>query len=320
MDKLSAMRTFSCVVEHGSFSRAADVLGIPKARVSQRVADLEKVLGVRLLHRTTRAVSLTADGLVYAEQCRQVLDSIEELEARLAGGTSSPRGRLRVETQTAFSRWILSPKLIEFRDRYPQIQVLLGAHHQVRNLLEDGIDCAIRGGPVDDSSLSALHVMDVHAGLYASPGYLQDFGPTAEPEMLERADLVGWFDPRTNTPRPWFLRSGASAYDLKRPPRLLLDDPESAVAAATMGAGITPASPFAVEHLVRQGRLVPVLPQWHLRPQPVHIVYPANRFLSARVRAFVDWAFQMMSNDAKLHLRPHDLVVISHAGAAASTP
>lgn len=315
MDKLTAMLTFSTVVELASFSRAADALGIPKARVSQRVSDLENALGVRLLHRTTRILSLTVDGMAYAERCKQILDDLQELEMRVSGSTGSPKGRLRVETHTSFGRWVLSSKLIEFRRLYPLIQVRLGAHHQTRNMIEEGIDCAIRGGFIEDSSLIAHRVaMNTAAGLYASPKYLERFNLTNDPTDLDRADLIGWFDPKSNAPWPWLLCSGASEFNLKRPPTLLFDDPESAVVAATMGAGITIALPFAVERLVRQRQLVPVLPTWQFNLNPVHIVYPASRQFSGRVRAFVDWAIEMMKNSAELQRSPLDLSMIIDEG------
>ncbi|HEH8398711.1 TPA: LysR family transcriptional regulator [Pseudomonas aeruginosa] len=310
MDKLSAMRTFCSVIDSGSFSRAADALGLPKARVSQRISDLESDLGVRLLQRTTRAMNLTVDGAAYAERCRQILDDVDELDARMRGTVSSPQGHIRVEALTSISRWVLAPRLNEFRTRYPLIQLRLGIHDRVRNLVEDGIDCAIRGGHLEDSSLIARHVVDVAFGLYASPDYLHRFGTLNEPAVLERANLLGWFNSDSNTAKAWHLYSAGAEYCLKNLPSLVFDDPESAVAAAIQGAGITLAPPFIVEQHVKQRKLIPILPAWQFQTQPIHIVYPTSRHLSARVRAFVEWANEVMSNDAKLHLSTMDLATM----------
>ncbi|MEK7946222.1 LysR family transcriptional regulator [Pigmentiphaga sp. YJ18] len=294
MDKLSAMQTFCAVVDHGSFSRAAEALGIPKARASQRVSDLENELGVRLLHRTTRAMNLTDDGTAYLERCRQILKDIDELETVMLGATNTPHGYLRVEAQTTICRWILTPRLTDFYRRYPEIELRLGGHDRDRNLLENGIDCAIRTGHLKDSSLIARHLMDVRVNLYASPSYLDSFGVVETPILLERADLIGHFFSESNTVMPWLLHSDESEYQLKQLPSLAFDDPDAAVSAAVAGGGITLAAPFFVDHLIREGQLTQVLPAWHYMTQPVHIVYPTNRHLSARVRVFVDWVIDMV--------------------------
>lgn len=144
MDKLTAMATFVKVVDAGSFTRAADALGLPKARVSQRVSDLEKHLGVRLLNRTTRALSLTHDGSAYFDKCQVLLQQIDELEATLRGGTATPIGRLRVDSLITIARWVIAPRLHDFQARYPRIQLRLSSSDRISNLLEDGIDCTIR--------------------------------------------------------------------------------------------------------------------------------------------------------------------------------
>lgn len=306
MDKLSAMTTFATVVETGSFTRAADVLELPKARVSQRVSDLERHLGVRLLNRTTRALNLTEDGQAYFAKCQAILQEIDELEGALKGGTVEPRGRLRVEALVSVARWVIAPHLHEFQARYPGITVRLGSSDRIRHLLEDGIDCAIRGGQLEDSSQIARHVCDVRAGLYAAPAYLDVAGTVGHPQELVRHRRISWF-PGQRHPFAWRLEGGNDVYDLAAQDGLQFDDPDVAIASCIAGSGICPGVPFAVENWVRAGALVPVLPHWSFEVRPIHIVYPGSRHLSARVRCFVDWALGLMKTSPSVGMTPLEL-------------
>lgn len=303
MDKLSAMATFATVVELGSFSRAADLLGLPKARVSQRISDLEQHLGVRLLHRTTRALSLTEDGKAYVVKCQLVLQEIDELEAALKGGAVAPRGKLRVEALASIARWILAPYLHEFQERYPDISIRLGSSDRISHLLEDGIDCAIRGGHLDDSTLIARHVCDVHLGLYASPEYLKKRGEIQHPQHLAIHQGLSWFTGQRN-PFTWSLESDDETFEFSANNGLQFDDPDVAIASCMAGAGICPGAPFAVANWVRSGLLVPVLPHWSFPARPIHIIYPSSKHLSARVRCFVDWSLELMQANSCLGMKP----------------
>ncbi len=198
MDKFSAMTTFAKVVETGSFTRAADVLALPKARVSQRVSDLERHLGVRLLNRTTRSLNLTEDGQAYFAKCQVILQEIDELEGALKGGSVEPRGKLRVEALVSVARWVIAPSLHEFQARYPNISVRLGGSDRISHLLDNGIDCAIRGGHLEDSSQIARHVCDVHLGLYAAPAYLEAAGAVTHPQELSVHRRISWFTGQRN--------------------------------------------------------------------------------------------------------------------------
>ncbi|WP_454720776.1 MULTISPECIES: LysR family transcriptional regulator [Cupriavidus] len=305
MDKLSAMTTFTTVVVAGSFTRAADVLALPKARVSQRVADLERHLGVRLLHRTTRALSLTEDGQAYFERCQTILQEIDELEGTLKASTLQPRGRLRVEALVSVARWVIAPRLREFGSLYPELSVRLGSNDRISHLLEDGIDVAIRGGHLEDSSLIARHVCDVRFGLYAARSYLATQGAVRHPRDLARHRLLSWFGGQRN-PFAWRLERAATVFDLPAADGVQFDDPDVAIAACMAGSGICPGSPFAVESWVRAGKLVPVLPHWSFPARPIHLLYPSNRQLSIRVRAFVAWSHGLMDGSA-MRMTPLEL-------------
>lgn len=306
MDKLSAMSTFAKVVETGSFTRSADALGIPKARVSQRVADLEQHLGVRLLHRTTRALRLTEDGQAYFARCQAILQEIDELEGAVKGAVAEPRGRLRVEALASVARWIIGPQLPAFRERFPRVTLRLGASDRISHLLEDGIDCAIRGGRLEDSSFVGRHAGDVLAGLYASPRHLASAPPIRNPHDLADHPRLSWFAGRRH-PFEWTLHSGRRTASVAPADGLLCDDPDVAIAACIAGAGICPGAPFAVEGWVRTGRLVPVLPDWHFPARPIHVVYPDRRHLSARTRCFVEWSMDLLQSSRSLRMSPLEL-------------
>lgn len=307
MDKLAAMSTFVKVVESGSFTRAANALDLPKARVSQRVSSLEDALGVRLLQRTTRVVKPTDDGRVYFARCQAILQEIEELEGSLAGDMQSPSGMVRVEALASIGRWVLAPRLGELRRRHPGLQVRLGSNDRISHLLEEGVDCAVRGGHLEDSSLVARHVRDVAFGLYAAPGYLAGFGPVGGLEDLRRAERLSWSGSRSGTELAWRLLTPGGTAELAEAAPLMFDDPDAAVEAALHGAGIVPAAPFAVATHVAQGRLAPVLPDWHFPPRPIHIVYPTSKHLSVRVRSFVQWALETLQASPQLGWMPSDL-------------
>lgn len=304
MDKLAAMSTFVKVVETGSFTRAAEVLGLPKARVSQRINDLEAVLGVRLLQRTTRTLNLTDDGRAYFDKCQLLLQQLDELEHTLRGGTRQAQGRLRVDSLVSIARWVIAPRLPEFKALHPGIDLRLGSSDRLSHMLEEGIDCAVRGGVLEDSSMVARHLCDITLGLYASPAFLGTVGRVEQPTDLEGLPRLTWFRAGAGNPFAWTLTSGAAMAQLEAGVGIQFDDPEVAIAACVAGAGICPGAPFAVAALVRAGLLAPVLPAWHFPARPVHLVYPSSRHLSMRLRCFVNWLLAVVEQQPDLRLTP----------------
>ncbi|WP_447874261.1 LysR family transcriptional regulator [Serratia fonticola] len=304
MDKLAAMATFVKVVETGSFTRAAIAMGLPKARISQRISDLERVLSVRLLHRTTRALSLTEDGSAYFERCQHILAEIDELEGGLSGGVTTPSGKIRIEALASIARWILAPQLHDFQARFPEIVVRLASSDRISNLFEEGIDCAIRGGNLEDSTLVARHVCDVQMGLYASPHFLRSTRAIRQPEDLQHHRWVGGFGIQRGKQLTWHLQSASQSIAVVGNSSLLIEDPDVAMSACLAGAGICSGAPFAVESYVKSGLLQPVLPEWHFTPRPIHIIYPTGKHLSVRVRSFVDWSFALMKTHPLLAMTP----------------
>ncbi|MFM1989433.1 MAG: hypothetical protein RJA99_2390 [Pseudomonadota bacterium] len=289
MDKLGAMRAFVAVVDSGGFGRAAERLALPKATVSQRVQALEAALGVRLLQRTTRRVTPTVDGEAYHGRCLRWLAEIDEAERALRGEAERPSGVLRVEMLASLARWIVAPALPDFVERHPGIELRLGCADRLVDLLEDGVDCAVRGGVLPSSSLVARHVVDVTLALYASPSYVSRAGVPDGPDALATHRRLGWLDGRSGRPEDWTLGRADAAARVVGPPTLAFDDGEACLAACIAGAGIAPAAPFAADAAVRAGALVPVLAGWSTGTRPVHVVWPSRRHLAPRVRVFVDW-------------------------------
>ena len=303
MDKLAAMTAFVQVVETGSFTKAADVLALPKARISQRVSDLERHLQIRLLHRTTRSLTLTEDGQAYFPKCQAILHDIDELESTLKGAAVEPRGKLRIAALVSVARWIIAPYLHEFQARYPHIFLQLSASDRVTHLLEEGIDCAFRGGQLEDSSHIARHIADVRFGLYASPSYFAHTAMPTHPQELVQHRRLSWFTGQ-RLPFAWRLETDNQHYELPSDDGLSFDDPDIAIASCMSGAGICPGAPFAVKGYVDAGALVPVLPEWSFEPRPLHILYPTNKHLSMRVRCFVEWSLELMQQNPNLPMSP----------------
>lgn len=290
MDKLAAMRSFVSVVQNGGFSGAARVLGLPKSRVSQRISDLEAALATRLLHRTTRAVSTTEEGRFYYERCLVILEEIDAADQAMHRGGEEPSGRLTVSAMSGVARALLLPRIADFSARYPKVSLRLSVTDRLANLTEEGIDCAIRGGALENSTMISRHLRDVGFALYAAPAYLSGRKPLLKPDDLAAHDLIQVVRQRGGT-GGWLLRSGGGSEAMvEHPPRLETDDDAAALAAAVAGAGIALCPDFAVQVPVAEGRLIPVLPGWAAPTRPVYLVYPTRRYVSARLRCFIDWA------------------------------
>lgn len=314
MDKLAAMETFLRVVETGSFTRAAEAMNLPKARVSQRVNDLEHLLGVRLLQRTTRTLRVTDDGRAYYAKCQCLLQELDELEGTLKGGARSPTGILRVDALVSVARWVLAPRLHEFSERHPGLTLRLASSDRISRLAEEGIDCAIRGGTLRDSTLVARRLCDVQLGLYASPTYAHTLGKVAHPQDLATAKRLTWFNGRPQEAFGWPLLHGKERFELNPMQGMQFDDPDVAMTACITGGGICPGAPFAVQHWVYSGELVSILPDWHFPGRPISLVYPSSRHLSGRVRVFADWVSEVFATDPTISLTPAALAEASSTG------
>jgi DNA-binding transcriptional LysR family regulator len=289
MDRLDALRAFVGVAQRRSFAEAARSLRVSPTAVSRAIADLERDLGVALLRRTTRSVSLTREGELYLERCRTALDELDDAARSLRGEAAEPRGRLIVTAPVMFGRLHILPIVLELLRAHPGLQVELMLLDRVIRLAEEGVDVAVRIAELPDSALHAVRVAQVRRVLVASPGYLARCGMPDEPASLRRHALIVF--PNTAPGGEWRF-DGSRRVAIRPEPRLLTNSVEAGIEAALHGLGILRPLSYQVDAHVRAGRLVPLLPQFEPPPLPVSLVFQANRRGAAHVRALIDAAQQ----------------------------
>jgi LysR family transcriptional regulator for bpeEF and oprC len=305
MNKLQAMEVFVQVVDAGGFTRAADHMKLPKATVSTAVQALEHALGAKLLHRTTRQVSVTADGAAYYERCLRILSDVRDAEESLSRNRASPTGRLRVDVSTGMANEVIIPALPDFFLRYPDIQLDLGCSDRPVDLIEEGVDCALRAGPLPDSGLIARRIGVLQLLTCAAPSYLAQHGRPTHPRDLTEHRCVNYFSSKTGKVFDWDFTRGDEHLVVAAPASLSVNDSTAYLSAGLAGLGIVQLSSYSVERLVNAGRMERVLEDWRIAPMPINVVYPQNRHLSAKVRVFVEWAADLfMTNPSLQPLAP----------------
>ncbi|EJE52591.1 transcriptional regulator [Acidovorax sp. CF316] len=301
MDQIQAMRIFVRVVEAGTFTRAADSLSLPKATVTKHVQALEERLRVKLLNRTTRRVTVTADGAAYYERTIRLLTDLDDIEASMTNARSNPRGRLRVDVGTSMAQLLILPNLAEFHARYPDIQVDLGVSDRMVDLISDNVDCVIRGGELTDQSLVARRIGNLEFITVASPHYLAKHGTPVHPlEIEEKHAIVVYFSPQTGRHYPLEFRKGDESVDITGPYQVSVNESNAYVTATVSGLGIGQVTSFQATRHLETGALVRLLPEWTQPLLPIYVVYPPNRHLSAKVRAFVDWTAELVQRNSHL--------------------
>jgi DNA-binding transcriptional LysR family regulator len=277
--ELDGIAIFVKVVEAGSFSRAARLLGVPNTTVSAKVARLEKRLGVTLIQRTTRKLHITPAGRRYFERCAPALQAIETAEAEMTLAAPEPAGLLRLTAPADVAHWLL-PKIVErYLARYPRTRVQVLVANRVVDLVAEGVDLALRAARLADSTLVARKFMAFSGGLWASAAYLRRRGTPKTPAELAQHDFL-----RFST-KPLELVDGRSRAAVPDG-RLAVDDLETLRALAADGQGIA----MLTDYLARQASLVHVLPKWTWTRGALSFVYPGQRFVPANVRAFIDTA------------------------------
>ena len=316
MNKLQAMEVFVQVVDTGSFTRAAEMLDLPKATVSTLVQALEGSLSAKLLHRTTRQVTLTSDGAAYYERCIRILSDVRDAEESLSRMRVNPSGRLRVDTPTGLASEILIPALPAFFERYPDITLELGSTDRPVDLVEEGVDCAVRGGALFDTSLIARRVGVINFVTAAAPSYLARHGVPHHPDDLARHRCVNYFSAKTGRISNWDFNRGDERIEVPLPGVIALNDSNAYVQAGLAGLGIIHMTDYLLMRHVEDGRMVRVLPEWVSDPLPVHIVYPQNRHMSAKVRVFVEWVSELFANHPYMRLGARPAPVPQPAEAA----
>lgn len=304
MDKLQAMEVFMKVVDAGGFTRAAEQLHMPKATVSTLVQSLENRLSVKLLNRTTRQVNVTADGAAYYEHCRRILADIRDTEDSLSRTHASPSGRLRVEVPSGLGQRVIIPALPDFYRRYPDIAMEMGCGDRPVHLIEEGVDCAVRGGALADSTLIARRIGILHFITCATPAYLARHGRPAHPDQLAQHECINYITSTTKQLLAWDFERDGESLRITPPGRFAVNSSEALMMAGLAGLGILQLPSFLVDDYLRSGELERVLGDWDTDPVPLHVVYPQNRHLSATVRAFVEWVAELFAGDARLNGAP----------------
>lgn len=297
MDRFEAMRVFAAVAQEGGFAAAGRRLGLSPPAVTRAVAALERRLGALLFVRTTRAVRLTEVGTRYLADARRILAEIEEAEATAAGAEAEPRGTLSMTAPSMFGRLHVAPHVIAFVGRHPAASVRALFVDRMVDLVEEGVDVAVRIAHLPDSSLTAVRVGSVRRVVCASPAYVAAHGTPRMPADLASHHAVV-FSPSTAV-TPWGFAAGVTV--APPPARLVASTSDLAIQAALAGVGLTRMLSYQVREEIADGRLVRLLADHEPEPLPVHVVFPQGRTASARVRAFVDIVVAGLRADPALH-------------------
>jgi DNA-binding transcriptional LysR family regulator len=288
VDRLHEMEVFVAIADAGSFAKAGARLRISPAAVTRAISALEQRLGARLLNRTTRSLSLTEAGHRYLESTRRLLAEIDAAEREAVGESAMPSGHLTVTASVTFGRSAMAPVMTAFLRHHPRVTASLMLIDRVVNLVEEGIDVAVRIGQLRDSSLVARRIGEVQRILVASPDYVKKYGDPASPADLKLHSIIAFSGLMPN--REWRFVDGGTAAHIALQPRFEINDATAAIGAAEAGDGITIALSYMVAEKIAEGRLMPVLGRFAPPPVPVQLVYPQSRFIAPKVRAFIDFA------------------------------
>lgn len=302
MDRFNAMQAFARVVETGSFTKAAETLHMSKTSVTQLVQQLEARLRVRLLNRTTRKVNVTADGAAYYERVIKLLADMDDAETSLSSVSVLPRGRLRVDVPSPLARMILIPALPAFHAQYPDIQLDMGVSDRMVDLIDESVDCVVRGGEITDLSLVARHVGDLSLGVYAAPSYLESAGLPSHPQELSAPPhyIVGFRWTRAGLGSSYAMYRNGETVKVQGRYKIAVDDGNACLAAGLAGLGVLWIPDYMAREHVSRGELVRLFDDWHLDPMPMYVAFPPNRHVSAKLRVFIDWIADLMALNAPM--------------------
>ncbi len=291
MDRIDAMNVFVAVADQQGFAPAARKLGLSTSAVTRMVAALEDKVGARLLQRTTRSVTLTDVGTRYLERARRILADIEEAEASTRAERTQPSGRLVISAPLVFGRLHVRPLVTAYLERYPDVSAELRLSDRMINLVEDGIDIAVRVGELADSTLVARHIGDMRRLTVASPDYLKRRGMPQTPLDLAGHDLIQFTS--TSSLSDWRFVDNGREVRVPRTSRFATNSADAAIQHAEQGGGVALVLAYQAADAIAHGRLQILLTGYEPPPSPIHLVYPTSRLLSAKVRAFVDTVVEL---------------------------
>jgi LysR family transcriptional regulator for bpeEF and oprC len=285
---LQQFLAFAETAKHGSFAAAARELGGAPSTAAKAVARLEASLGVKLFHRTTRQVSLTPDGERLFERCQRVLAEVEDLQAEAAGTRALPAGTLRIDLPIVYGKRFVLPLLADLVRRHPALQLDVRLQDAFVDLVRDGIDLAVRAGPLQDSTLVARRIDRQGMVLCASAKYLAKHGTPRRLEDLEGHPAIVFRNPTSGRNRPWSFRQRGIPIEINPRSRVRVSDGEGIVEAIKLGLGLCQIPDYFVADELAKGQLVEVLPSCRPEPMQISVVYPSGRLLPARVRAAIE--------------------------------
>jgi DNA-binding transcriptional LysR family regulator len=304
MNAFSGLMSFIKTANFGSFTAAAKQLGITPAAVSKNVQRLEDELGVRLFQRTTRQLSLTEEGQILFERCREPMDDLERAAAAITDYRNAVAGTLRVSCTTAFGRRMLAPWLPEFLERYPQLEVEIAIDDRFSDLIAEGYDVAIRGGNLPDSNMVARRLMDITAGVFGSPDYFRRYGLPRTPEDLKKHNCIALRMSGTNRLLPWEFEKDGILLTPEVHGTLIVNDAEAILEAVSRGHGIALLSDLLVKLDPRGANLVRVLGDYRFPPRGLYACYPNRKHLPRKIKAFIDFLVEKLERPAKPGVSP----------------
>ena len=294
-NRLGDIVAFIATVKQGSFTAAAETLGLTRSAVGKSVTRLETQLGVRLLHRTTRTLSLSDEGRVAFERWQQILDDLEEVDATMAARRGQPTGTLQLTAPLSFGQRHILPVLGTFMTQWPELKADVHFTDRFVDLIEEGFDLAIRiGEPTDDSQLLTRTVAEQEFVTCASPGYLAEHGTPDTPQALSGHDTIALL--RRGQPGVWHYQTSYGPYQHNPLGRMRIDSSEALREAALAGFGLIQSPTYIVGRDLSEGTLVEVLGAFRPPTDPIRVTYPSKRHLSPRVRAFIDLLTEQWKN------------------------
>jgi DNA-binding transcriptional LysR family regulator len=290
---LGGVSTLVAVVESGSFVRAAEALGVTQSAVSRAVSRLETRLCIRLLHRTTRSVKLTAEGQRFYEEIAPMLSGIRDAVTSATGAAAVVSGRLRVNIDPFVSRLLLAPQIGSFLNRYPELSLELITRDSLGDLIGEGFDVAVRFGDPPTSSLVVRKVLETRILTVAAPRYIERHGRPTKPSELSRHHCIQFRNPGTGQPFEWEFHRGRKIVPVKTSGRLLLTDVGTMLGACIAGAGIAQVMALGIQDLLDGGQLVELFPDWPEEKFPLFALYPSRTLPPAKLRAFLDFVWKV---------------------------
>jgi DNA-binding transcriptional LysR family regulator len=290
MDTLNAMKVYCSVIDNASLAGAARTLNISPSVVSKQLSALENRLGVRLLNRTTRRVSVTDVGTAYYDRCKRIIADVDEAEIEISHSHSQPRGILRITAPPAFAHRHVTPHLPKFIDLYPEVEFEVQVNDRIVDLVDEGVDLAIRISQLKDSSLTARRLVSSYRSIVATPEYLKTWGIPESPADLLQHTLITW--PQGYQVNDWHFLIDGKEEMIRAKGTISMNNGDSILSTVLAGGGLAMMNSFMTGEYVQDGRLLPIMENYVREDIPIYAVYPSSRHLSSKVRAFLDFLLE----------------------------